>query len=135
MSPGQVKTLLTRIGKNTKFILSGDLDQSDKYKNVKDSGLYDAMEKHRNIDDIGFFEFSIEDIVRNPIITKILKNYITTSNDIYAAKIETKHANKEENIKPLINKSTLNGQPKQRVKKKKTLIRRIKIYFKRNFRI
>ena len=135
MSPGQVKTLLTRIGKNTKFILSGDLDQSDKYRSVKDSGLYDAMEKHRNIDDIGFFEFGIEDIVRNPIITKILKNYITTNNDIYAAKIEAQHIKKEEKIKPLINKSTLNGQQKQRVKKKPTLIRRIKIYFKRNFRI
>ena len=135
MSPGQVKTLLTRIGKNTKFILSGDLDQSDKYKNVQDSGLYDAMMKHRNIDEIGFFEFGIEDIVRNPIITKILRNYITAGNDIYAAKIEAKHAKKEEEPKPIFDKTTLNGQQKQRVKKKPTLLRKIKIYFKRKFRI
>lgn len=135
MSPGQVKTLLTRIGKNTKFILSGDLDQSDKYKNVQDSGLYDAMSKHRNIEEIGFFEFGVEDIVRNPIITKILKNYITAANDIYAEKIEAQHNKKEEEVKPLINKSTLNGQPKRRIKKKPTLLRRIKIYFKRKFRI
>jgi len=79
MSPNQVKTLLTRIGENTKFILSGDIDQSDKYKNVKDSGLFDVMSRHRNVEEIGFFEFEVEDIVRNPIICKILKNYQNTS--------------------------------------------------------
>lgn len=135
MSPGQVKTLLTRIGTHTKFILSGDLDQSDKYKNVEDSGLYDAMSKHRNIDEIGFFEFGVEDIVRNPIITKILKNYITAGNDIYAAKIEAQHTKKVEKPKPLFDKSTLNGQQKRKLKKKPTLARRIKIFFKRKFRI
>lgn len=75
MSPSQVKTLLTRIGENSKFIISGDLDQSDKYHDVTHSGLYDIMLRHRNIDEIGFFEFNNEDIVRNPIICKILKNY------------------------------------------------------------
>ena len=55
MSPFQVKTLLTRIGENAKFILSGDLDQSDRFRNVKESGLYDVMSRHRNISEIGFF--------------------------------------------------------------------------------
>jgi len=75
MSPNQIKTLLTRIGSNSKFILSGDLDQSDKYDCVSKSGLYDAIQRHKNIPEIGFFEFTIDDIVRNPIIGKILKNY------------------------------------------------------------
>jgi len=75
MSPSQMKTLLTRIGDNSKFIISGDLDQSDKYRNVTQSGLYDAMMKHRNIPEIGFIEFGNEDIVRNPVISKILANY------------------------------------------------------------
>lgn len=75
MSPNQVKTLLTRIGDNSKFVISGDIDQSDKYRDVTQSGLYDIMARHRNIEEIGFFEFDIEDIVRNPIICKILKNY------------------------------------------------------------
>ena len=79
MSPNQVKTLLTRIGENSKFIISGDIDQSDKYRDVTHSGLYDVMNRHRNIKEIGFFEFGVEDIVRNPIISKILKNYNTTS--------------------------------------------------------
>ncbi len=75
MSPHQVKTLLTRIGSNSKYVLSGDLDQSDRYRNITQSGLYDIMNRHRNINEIGFFEFEKEDIVRNPIISKILDNY------------------------------------------------------------
>jgi phosphate starvation-inducible PhoH-like protein len=75
MSPSQMKTLLTRIGDNSKFIISGDLDQSDRYKNFTQSGLYDALKKHRNIPEIGFIEFGNEDIVRNPVISKILDNY------------------------------------------------------------
>lgn len=75
MSPLQMKTLLTRIGKDSKYIINGDLDQSDRYKNVKDSGLYDALEKHSNIEEIGMHEFHKDDIVRNPLITKILDNY------------------------------------------------------------
>lgn len=75
MSPSQMKTLLTRIGESSKFIISGDLDQSDKYKDVSQSGLYDALNRHRNISEIGFIEFSDKDIVRNPVISKILGNY------------------------------------------------------------
>lgn len=75
MSPNQMKTLLTRIGNNSKFVISGDLDQSDRFKNVEDSGLYDALHRHKNIKEIGFHEFKVQDIVRNPIISKILHNY------------------------------------------------------------
>lgn len=75
MSPSQMKSLLTRIGYNSKYIISGDMDQSDKYSDSTKTGLYDAINKHKNISDIGFFEFDEDDIVRNPLITKILKNY------------------------------------------------------------
>jgi len=76
MSPSQMKTLLTRIGYNSKYVISGDLDQSDKYKNnVEQSGLFDAIRKHTNIAEVGIFEFYENDIVRNPIISKILMNY------------------------------------------------------------
>jgi phosphate starvation-inducible PhoH-like protein len=74
-SPFQMKTLLTRIGDNSKYVISGDMDQSDKYKDATKTGLYDVMNRHLNIDEIGFFEFDENDIVRNPLITKILKNY------------------------------------------------------------
>lgn len=75
MSPSQMKTLLTRIGYNSKYVISGDMDQSDKYDKVEKSGLYDAMLKHRGVDGVGFFEFDENDIVRNPIISKLLRNY------------------------------------------------------------
>jgi len=74
-SPKQMKLLLTRIGYNSKFFISGDLEQTDRYKDIKHSGLWDAIEKFRNIDDIGVFEFQDYDIVRNPIISKILTKY------------------------------------------------------------
>lgn len=74
-TPRQMKTLLTRIGHDSKFIISGDLDQSDKFQNVTQSGLYDAIKRHKNVDEIGFIEFSEDEIVRNPVISKILANY------------------------------------------------------------
>lgn len=74
-SSRQMKTILTRIGYGSKYIISGDMDQSDKYHDVTKSGLYDAMTRHNNIPELGFFEFNENDIVRNPLITKIVNNY------------------------------------------------------------
>jgi phosphate starvation-inducible PhoH-like protein len=75
LTPKTMKTLLTRIGENSKFILNGDLSQSDRCKDHKDNGLFFAMEKLQNIDEIGIFEFEDKDIIRNPIIGKILKRF------------------------------------------------------------
>lgn len=74
-TPAQIKLLLTRIGYNSKFFLSGDLEQSDKFKDKTKSGLYDAKQKLGGIKGIGVFEFGNEDIVRNPIISEILAKY------------------------------------------------------------
>lgn len=74
-TPKQMKLLLTRIGFNSKFFISGDIEQSDKYKDITKSGLYDAKERLRDMKDIGTYEFDINDIVRNPIIGEILKRY------------------------------------------------------------
>lgn len=74
-TPKQMKLLLTRIGSNTKFFISGDIEQTDRYKDKKHSGLYDALIKFNGIPGIGIFEFGDKDGVRNPIITKILQRY------------------------------------------------------------
>lgn len=75
-SPSQMKLLLTRIGFNSKFFISGDVEQSDKYKNKTHSGLWDAIEKFRDDDYVSTFEFKDKnDIVRNPLISKILRKY------------------------------------------------------------
>jgi len=72
----QIKLLVTRIGFNSKFFISGDLEQSDKFKDKTKSGLYDAKERFTDMKDIGIFEFGIDDIVRNPLITEILNRYV-----------------------------------------------------------
>jgi phosphate starvation-inducible protein PhoH and related proteins len=75
-TPSQMKLLLTRIGFNSKFFISGDVEQSDKYKNKTHSGLWDAIEKFRGDDTISIFEFKDKkDIVRNPLISRILDKY------------------------------------------------------------
>ena len=74
-SPAQIKLLLTRIGFNSKFFLSGDLEQSDKFKDKTKSGLYDAKQRLEDVKGIGIFEFGMQDIVRNPIISQILTRY------------------------------------------------------------
>lgn len=74
-TPEEMKLILTRIGFNSKMFISGDLEQSDKFKDPKKTGLYDAKQRMRDIKDIGFFEFDVKDIVRNPLIGEILKKY------------------------------------------------------------
>jgi phosphate starvation-inducible protein PhoH and related proteins len=74
-SPRQMKTLLTRIGEKTKYIINGDMDQSDRFKDYTKTGLYDVVNRLKGIEGVGTFEFEIGDIVRNPIISKILERY------------------------------------------------------------
>jgi len=74
-TPSQMKLLLTRIGFNSKFFISGDLEQTDRYKDKTHSGLWDALKRFKDIESINTFEFDDKDIVRNPLITKILKKY------------------------------------------------------------
>ena len=71
----QTKTLLTRIGWKSKFFISGDLEQSDRYKNSKETGLYDAITRLDDVPEIGIFKFGIEDVVRNNLVGKILNKY------------------------------------------------------------
>ena len=74
-TPSQIKLLLTRIGFNSKFFISGDLEQSDKFRDKTKSGLFDAKKRLQDVKGIGIFEFGMEDIVRNPIIGEILNRY------------------------------------------------------------
>lgn len=71
-----IRTLLTRIGENSKFIVTGDVEQIDKpFAKGEESGLTFAIRKLKNIKGIGIFEFSSKDIVRNPIIGIILEQF------------------------------------------------------------
>ena len=74
-TPNQIKLLLTRIGYNSKFFISGDLEQTDRYKDKKQSGLYDALQRFNKVNDIGIYDFRNAKNVRNPLIGKILERY------------------------------------------------------------
>jgi len=71
----QMKLLLTRIGFNSKFFISGDLEQTDRYKDKTHTGLYDALKKFKDLEDVGIFEFEMKYVVRNTLIVKLLKRY------------------------------------------------------------
>jgi len=51
------------------------LEQTDRYKDKTQSGLWDAIERFGGLHNIGIFQFDSHDIIRNPLITKILDRY------------------------------------------------------------
>lgn len=67
----QLKMLLTRIGHDSKMVLTGDVYQSDLHYRYQ-GGFLDLINKLQDIDGIGFSKLEGTDIVRNPIIAKIL---------------------------------------------------------------
>ena len=71
---GQLKMLLTRMGCDAKFIVTGDASQID-LPNKKDSGLLRGIELTKNIKGIKTITFRTEDIVRHPLVTKIVKAF------------------------------------------------------------
>jgi len=73
-SLGQLKMFLTRMGCDAKFIVTGDATQID-LPNKKDSGLTKGVELVRGIKGISVVEFSKEDIVRHPLVTKIVSAF------------------------------------------------------------
>ncbi|MDO5440722.1 MAG: PhoH family protein [Erysipelotrichaceae bacterium] len=74
-TPGQMLMFLTRLGNNSKMIVNGDLTQIDLNISKTKSGLSLANEKLRNINGIEFVEFNSGDIVRNPLVEKIIEKY------------------------------------------------------------
>lgn len=73
-TPAQMKMFLTRIGFGSKVIVTGDLSQKDLPKDVT-SGLDVALKVLGKIEDIGIVHFSSEDVVRHPLVQKIVSAY------------------------------------------------------------
>ena len=57
-----MKTLLTRIGYNSKFIISGDVEQTD--RKGGNNGLQDGITRTKNLKDVGYIEFNINVVSR-----------------------------------------------------------------------
>ena len=70
----QLKMFLTRLGQNSKMIVTGDISQIDLRKN-QSSGLVDAKNKLNNIEGIGFTHLDSSDVLRHSLVKKILDKY------------------------------------------------------------
>ena len=71
-TPSQIKTFVTRIGQGSKYIVNGDLMQSD-IKN--ENGLEDAIKRFTGLRRVGFSQFDLRDVVRHPIVADMLERY------------------------------------------------------------
>ena len=72
---GQMLMFLTRLGYNSKMIVNGDVTQIDLNINKNKSGLVIARERLQDIRNIAFIEFDKKDIVRNPLVEKIIEKF------------------------------------------------------------
>ena len=70
----QMKMFLTRLGQNSRMIVNGDLSQVDLPSGTK-SGLRESINILKDIKDIGFIEFEDTDVVRNPLVSRIVSKY------------------------------------------------------------
>lgn len=73
-TPEQMKMFLTRLGFDSKTVITGDITQSDLHPGER-IGLVDAMEKLKNIPEIKFIQLTSEDTVRHELIQKIIEAY------------------------------------------------------------
>jgi phosphate starvation-inducible PhoH-like protein len=73
-SAAQMKMFLTRMGRNSKIVVTGDVTQTDLPRG-KESGLLDVRRRLRGIDGIAFCELGRDDIVRHPLVQCIVDAY------------------------------------------------------------
>ncbi len=73
-TPVQIKMFLTRLGENSRMVITGDLSQVDLPKGAP-SGLRDAEELLRDMEGVASIYFTDKDVVRHPLVTRIVRAY------------------------------------------------------------
>jgi len=73
-TPAQMKMVLTRLGFGSRMVITGDITQTDLPINQQ-SGLIVALQILKNVEGIGFCEFSQKDVVRHPLVGRIVAAY------------------------------------------------------------
>jgi len=76
----QIKMFLTRIGENSKLVVNGDPSQID-LPNKNQSGLIESQKILKGIKEISVINFNHEDVIRHPLVTKIVQAYQKNNND------------------------------------------------------
>ena len=89
-TPAQMKMFLTRIGFGSKAVITGDATQKDLAPGTK-SGLDVALRVLRGIDEIGICELTSKDVVRHPLVQRIVQAY-----DDYEKKTASKNKSRQE---------------------------------------
>lgn len=79
-TPEQMKMFLTRLGFNSKIVITGDITQID-LPDTKKSGLIQAMKVLKNVDDIYINRFTEKDVVRHKLVQDIIRAYEKYSNE------------------------------------------------------
>lgn len=74
-TPNQMKMFLTRLGFNSKMLINGDISQIDLPRGQKSSGLIQAQKVLKDVKGVGFINFHFEDVVRHPVVGKIVEAY------------------------------------------------------------
>ena len=85
-TPEQIKMFVTRIGEYSKYIIAGDLEQSD-IPNHK-SGLEDSIKRFAGVHGVGLASFKEKDVVRHSLVKRLLKRYKPSFNIIDATSAE-----------------------------------------------
>jgi phosphate starvation-inducible protein PhoH and related proteins len=73
-TPMQMKMILTRLGENSRMVVTGDLSQVDLPPGVT-SGLADALEILDDVEGIALVHFTAADVVRHGLVTRIVRAY------------------------------------------------------------
>lgn len=97
-TPAQMKMFLTRIGFGSKVVVTGDATQKDLPPDTK-SGLDVALEVLRNVEDIGICSLSARDVVRHPLVQKIVNAYEDYEKKHMEPVVRTKHARHANEVK------------------------------------
>ena len=90
-TPAQLRMFLTRMGWNTKMIITGDMTQIDLQRGQK-SGLTEALNILKNVEGIGFVSLGQKDIVRHKLVTRIVNAYEAHDSKAEEKKTEEKKA-------------------------------------------
>ena len=80
-----MKMFLTRLGENSRMVVTGDLSQIDLPIGAR-SGLAEAVETLQNMKGAAFVHFTNDDVVRNPLGTRIVRAYEKREKDVQAAR-------------------------------------------------
>ena len=73
-TPAQMKMFLTRLGFHSKMVITGDITQIDLNKGIH-SGLIEASGLLSGIDQISILHLTSDDVVRHPLVQKIIERY------------------------------------------------------------